>query len=404
MIVFDVIIVLLILIIGYNFTNRFLNLNAYDKSILKKLFYYHVFFAIVFYAYILNYGGDSTNYWFVTYYDSYDYSDVLDVINRGSATGIMLIINYIPAKLLGLSFFTGTLIYALLGYFGFVYFYAILRERIPNWNNLLNIKILRISIFPTFLFLPNMHFWTGGISKDTLIFFSIGLFAYSLLKVKTRFFGILISLLLTFFIRPHITLFMVAAFGLGYFFDGDRKPYQKVLAIMIFVIGFAALLSKVQEFIKIESFEADAIESFSNRRASNLSNDGIGSAVDISNYPLPLKIFTFLYRPLFFDGFSPLNLISSFENLLLLLFTLKIFKNKSIKAFNRANFIFKGFLFLFILGSIAFSLILGNLGIMMRQKTPFVVSLIIFGFYTLNDSMNQATIKKSMTKKRFQNK
>lgn len=384
MIILDCIIIILIWIIGNNFRNRFPILSQYDKKILRNLFYYHLFFGIVFFAYVSKFGGDSTNYWFVTYFSDFTFKDVLFLMQSGSATGYMMIINYIPAKVLGISFFTGTIMYSLLGYMGFVFFYLTLKQQVPNWNKLLKTKVFGVFIFPFFLFLPNMHFWTSGIGKDTLMFFSIGMFAYSIQKIGRRFIGIIIPIAITFLIRPHITLFMVSAFGMGFFFDGKRKLYQKVIMVIVAFVGFGLLLSKVQEFANIESFETDTIVAYSEKSSSNLSAGRIGSAVNISNYPLPLKIFTFLYRPLFFDGLSPLNFISSIENLFVLFFTIKVFRNSPFKKFASANFVFKGYLLLFVMGSIAFSLILGNLGIMMRQKTPFIATLLFYGFYVLS--------------------
>ena len=394
MIVLEFLICIFILYIGYNFRNRFSVLDVYDKLILKRLYFYHLFFGIVYYSYILKFGGDSTNYWFLTYFDNYNYEDVTDLMKNGSATGYMLYLNYIPAKFFGFAYLTGNLIYNLLGYMGFVYFYVILKTRIDNWSFLKTKKVLGLAIFPFFLFLPNLHFWTSGVSKDTLMFFSIAMFAYSLQNIKRNIIGLGIPILLTVFIRPHITLFMVSSFALGFFFDGRLKKSQKLLMIIVFSIGFAYLLTIVQQFANIESLETQSIESYSEKSASNLSAARIGSAVDMSNYPLVVKIFTFLYRPLFFDGLSTLNLISSLENLLVLIFTFVVIKSNPIRGFNKSDFLIKGFLFLLILGSIAFSMILGNLGIMMRQKTPFIAALIIFGFITIDE---KSKLKKTKT-------
>ena len=47
------------------------------------------------------------------------------------------------------------------------------------------------------------------------------------------------------------------------------------------------------------------------------------SGVDITSYSLPVQVFTFLYRPLFFDAPGLLGLIVSFENVFYLLITLR---------------------------------------------------------------------------------
>ena len=383
MIIFDFLVVVFCLIVGFNFKNRFKIFDAYDRSVLNKLFFFHTIVSIGFFLIILNQGGDATNYWFMTYeFRYYGLNNVMEMASSGSATGNMLLLNYIPAKVLGLSFFTGNIMYGTMGFFGFVFFYAIIKANIQDITLLRNKKIFNISIFPLLLFLPNLHFWSSGVGKDTFIFFCIALFIYSLGNFKRRFIGIVFSLVLSFAVRPHITLFLITAFGIGYVLDGNLKGYQKIFIFLIFIVGFASIFSYVLQFVKLESFEVETISNYASKRSSNLGT-GSGSGLDISSYPYPLKVFTFLYRPLFFDAPGILGIISSIENLFLIFFSFLILKNRPYLAFKNANFHIKGILIFFILGACSFSLILGNLGIMLRQKIPFIMSLIIFGFWTI---------------------
>lgn len=370
-----------VLIFGYRFIYRFKLFNAYDVKLLKKLFFYHLIIGIAFYLFIISSGGDATNYWFATYgYRFLDFQDVLNLINEGSATGFMLLLNYVPAKLLGLKFFTGSILYTVIGYCGFVYFYALLKSQIPYLYVLRKTKVLGLSIFPYMLFLPNLHFWSSGVGKDTLLFFCIALFFYSSLKASKRFIGILIALGLSFFIRPHMTLFMLLALGLGIAFDGRLKTYQKIIFTLISIVIFVNVINYVMNFVQLESLDSETIGEYSDTRSSNLSNDRTSSSVDTSSYPYPLKVFTFLFRPFFFDANGVLGLVASVENLILFLFFIKIIRNKFLKGFKSSTYLVKASIFLFLMGALSFSLILGNLGIMLRQKTPFIMMLIIFGF------------------------
>ena len=50
------------------------------------------------------------------------------------------------------------------------------------------------------------------------------------------------------------------------------------------------------------------------------SSTNVGAtAVDISSYNLPTKLFTYMFRPLFFDAKGLFSILMSFENLILLL-------------------------------------------------------------------------------------
>jgi hypothetical protein len=201
--------------------------------------------------------------------------------------------------------------------------------------------------------------------------------------IRKRLIFMIIAIIISFFVRPHITLFLLLSFGLGVYFDKKIKPSKRIFILLILSTGFIYLFNYVMDFIELESLDAEAITAYSDKNADLLGRERTGSAVNTKSYSYPFKIFTFLYRPLFFDGLSILGIISSFENLILLFFTVKILLNKPLRAFKNANFVLKGTIIFFIIGSLAFSLVLGNLGIMARAKTPFIAGLIIFLYWVL---------------------
>jgi len=383
MILIDIAIVIILFLIGFNVKNLFKGFDAYDKKILNKLFFWHFFIAIMFHFYIENFGGDAVYYWSSTKTDSLD--EILSYVQKGSAAAILQLINYIPSKLLSLSFFAGNMLYALLGYIGFVYLYGIIKSLLPERAAFSEIKLFKIPLFPWLLFLPNLHFWSSGIGKDTIMFFCIALFVYSLINVKRRIFGLGIAVAISLLIRPHITLFLLSGFGIGYLIDGKLQGYQKVMIFIVIGIGFASMFSYVLNFVQLESFETGAIEEYASRKSASLNQERSGSGIDISGYSFPLKVFTFLYRPLFFDINGILAVLASFENLILMIVTLRLFRRRILKSIKRANFLIKGMIIYFVVGTFAFSLILGNLGIMLRQKNQLFPMFIIIVLWILHD-------------------
>src|SRR5690606_32184222 len=93
---------------------------------------------------------------------------------------------------------------------------------------------------------------------------------------------------------------------------------------------------------KVEEVSVEHFSEFAESKSAVLSRGHTGSAVDISTYPAPLKWFTFLFRPLFFDVNGVPALVASFENLLLLLLFLKVMSEKPYYYFKRAPFVIKG--------------------------------------------------------------
>jgi hypothetical protein len=183
------------------------------------------------------------------------------------------------------------------------------------------------------------------------------------------------------------------ALGLGIAFDGRLKSYQKVFITLVFTGVFVGTVNYVMNFVQLESLDTETVTEYSNTRASNLADKkGTTSAVDTTSYPYPLKIFTFLFRPLFFDANGILGIVASLENLFLLLFFIKIIRNKPLKGFKYSSYLVKASGFLFLMGALSFSLILGNLGIMLRQKIPFIMVLIIFGYSINLTNKHQKTL------------
>ena len=97
------------------------------------------------------------------------------------------------------------------------------------------------------------------------------------------------------------------------------------------------------------------------------------SGIDINSYSLPLQVFTFLYRPLFFDAPGILGLIVSFENVFYLLFTLKVLNIRGIRFLITSNFLVKTAFFSFLTVTIALAQVSGNLGLAIRQKSQVMI-------------------------------
>ena len=196
--------------------------------------------------------------------------------------------------------------------------------------------------------------------------------------MKSNLLLIILALVLSYFIRQHITLFMIIAFGFSFVIANNKSLFQRILFFTI-MIGIAIyIFPLVLKFAKIDEATVDNFNSFASNKASLLSRSHTGSAIDVSSYPLPIKIFTFLFRPFFFDVNSVPSLLAAIENALLLILSINILINKPLNSFKKAPFVIKGMIYFLIIGTVAFSQSLGNLGIMIRMRNMFLPGLIIF--------------------------
>lgn len=364
----NIIFPILIILFGFLSVSFFKKeLRDSDVKTLHKLWVYHLIFAVIFATF---FKGDANFYWRTA--SEIDFETFKENVFTRLGTYFIFSFNYFPASVLKMSFLSGTFLHAWYGFMGLCCFYVLTLKLIPKNSYWKNTKL-----FPLLYFLPNIHFWTVGVGKDSTSFLFVGLFIYSFLNIKKRFLLAIFSAFLLYLIRPHIALFAIAALGISFLISKHATNTQRfILSILILGASFF-ILPKVMEYSKIETLSTEDIESFSNTRTGNLSRSHTESRIDVSSYPYPLKVFTFLYRPLFFDAHNLNALLASIENLILLVLSYKAFKKNPVKAFKAAPLLVQALLIFLIIGSLAFALTLSNLGIMLRMRNMFLPALII---------------------------
>lgn len=359
----------IIVVLGLGFINLFSSqLTARDTDMLKKLFFFHLLLG-TYYCFFIK--GDAIGYWRVP--KAYTMETFKEGLFNGEGTMFMYAFNFMFSNLLNMSYLSNTLVFSLFGFMGLTFFYMVAVKTIT-----FNTMMFGYVLFPLIFFLPNLHFWSAGVGKDTTLFLCIGMFAYGIMKPFTRIPLLALSVLLAMAIRPHIVLFLMVGFGLAYIFGGKVPVYQRVLfSIVLIGIGLA-ILPSVMEFAKIEEASSESFDKFAENKAAVLSRASAGSAIDISSYPFLLKVFTFWFRPLFFDARNLNGLIASAENLIFLIIFIRAMRAKPLQAFRKAPFVIKGLVFFLIVGSFAFSQSLGNVGIMIRMRNMFLPGMLIY--------------------------
>ncbi|HPF12215.1 MAG TPA: hypothetical protein PKW08_10460 [Flavobacteriaceae bacterium] len=388
----DIFIITTIFIAGFEIKFFFRKLlDANDRKVLNLLWLYHVVISLTFIAYVSQSGGDALGYWFnVKHFEAYDLNYYYSL---GIGTTFMYVINYFPSKILELSFMTGSFLYAFLGYVGILLFYIIFKQKAAS-----QVRLFGVKLFPYLFFLPNLHFWSSGIGKDSILFFCIAVFFYGMLRPRKHLVSMVLVLLLSYFIRPHITFFLLISFGLGFVLDGKLRSYQKILLLLPLFLILVFSLQNVLTYLRIEDLDFNSLNNFAEDKVLKLSRSHTDSAIDLSNYPYPLKVFTFLYRPLFFDINGVLAIFASVENLILLVLTLRLLRANPFKLFRKSDYFFKSMLIFFLLGTLSFSLILGNLGIMLRQKNMFIPALLFICLWSFSKQLKIREAVHSKTK------
>lgn len=345
-----------------------------DNSFLKKLFWYHLFLSFVYYIYAVFNPSDSNNYYrkVIGYYRGFEWSDFY-----GTSTTFIEWTGYPFIHYLGFSYEAMMALFAFFGFLGFVYFFKFFREHIRFKNTLWGYDLLSL-----FFLLPNLHFWSGSFGKGSFIFLGLALLFYGLNNIPKRYVVLFFGALITYHIRPHILLVILVSGVIGFTFSSKGVGWG--LKIVMIAIATGAFFYIYQDVLQMVGLEEDTLLTEGldmSNRARELSS--ATSGLDITQMSIPEQLFTFLFRPLFFDAPGMLGIIVSFENVFLLLVTLYFLFKGGIMYIIRGDFLVKTAFFSFITVSIALAQISGNLGIAIRQKSQIMMLLlfVILRFY-----------------------
>ncbi|WP_423818762.1 hypothetical protein V5739_14530 [Salinimicrobium sp. TIG7-5_MAKvit] len=343
----------------------------FDKNKMNLLYLYHMVFYGIYTWYAYNNPSDSKNYFRELTEHTGAWLELF-----GTDTRFINFISY-PFYSIGFNYDMLMATFAWLGYLGFVYAYLFFREKIP-----IKIKFLKIDLLTMILFFPNMHFWTASLGKGAPIFLGLMIFSYAIIEPKFRIFLLLLGSAIIFYIRPHVFMFVAVGAMLGFMSGKEKIAFWK--KAMVFIGMFGALILVQDQILAVMGLQdsENLIEDFeaaSSKNAEDLSTSA-GSGVDMSSYPLPFKLFTFWFRPLFIDAPNFLGIITSFENLIYLLLFFKILKKDFIKFIKKSPSLVKMSLVIFLTASFAMTFVMSNLGIIMRQKS-MVMYFIFFVIY-----------------------
>lgn len=363
----------------------------FNLRLMKNLYWYHVLLAAVYYVVAMNSASDSFAYyqrpqevyggWFSIY---------------GTGTTFIDFAAYPFINYLGFSYEMMMVLFAWLGYWGFVYFYIFFKENIQHKHYLYGIDLIHLIIF-----LPNMHYWAASLGKGSTIFWGLALCIYGLSRLNHRKMALLTGMAIVYHVRPHIFMFMCIAILLGMFTGRQKVPfYQKMLVLAGSAAALAFLYKDILAFVSLDSDNlVESFDQFSSHRASELAKSGSG--IDISQYPLVLKFFTFWFRPLFFDAPGPIGIIVSFENLVYLFLAAKLFHSSTIRFFVSSTALVKTSLIIFLATSFALSGTLGNLGIIIRQKSMvmYFFLFVILAFLDYKKSLRLERHKNMLERK-----
>lgn len=353
-------------------------------GLLNQMYWYHMFFGLVYWTYAQFNRSDSVHYfnrtsrywksWFGAFAEGTDFIEWLA---------------FPFVRWFGFNYDMMMFLTTWLGFWGFVYFYLFFKE-----NLRFNPKFEGWDAITIFMFLPNMHFWTASLGKGAVIFAGIGFLVYGLSWPIKRIPHIAFGSFLTYMVRPHILFAILIGMGVGFVLGKEKVPtYQKYM-VVLFAIGMSIYV--YEDLILYLGYDPNnLLESFEEESALNADRlqRSAGSGVDMGSYSLPMKLFTFWFRPLFVDSPNALGIAISIENTLYIYMFSKVVRKDFITYIKQAPAMVKMSAVVFISISISMTFVMSNLGIIIRQKSQ-IMYFMLFVVVAFMDWQKTNRIKK----------
>lgn len=325
------------------------------------LYLWHSAFCLVYIGYVLTVGGDALSYYRASLSGYVDFT-------LGTAAVEALTVLF--SSVLGMSLLGTFLGYNLLGTIGLLAVDASFQEAVrdrPRW-------VARVAT--VMVLLPSVSFWSSAIGKDSVSFLAAGLVLWSARDLRRHVPLMATGILIMLLVRPHIATLIVAALAVSMLFRSHAGVVQRV---GITALALAATATMVPLAIRMAGLGqgadmADVVAYIEDRQFYNLDS---GSSIDISTMTLPMKLFTYLFRPLPFEAHNIPALAASLDNVMLLMLVVAGFWALLTPRGALAGTANRPFMWAYVLFTwVLLALTTANLGISVRQKWMFLPMLV----------------------------
>lgn len=222
-------------------------------------------------------------------------------------------------------------------------------------------------------FLPGLHFWTSATGKDAPMSLGIFFILFSTIDIRKRAWIFGLGLLICLLTRPHILIILLAAWA-GSHILRNRIPTLRIAALVgaIAFIPIAQII--IQIFLDIDILNTSDLSKLVAERQNYFENTVDDGVIYIEN-PI-VRVIYFTFNPFFYNASSANALMSSFENLILIVMMLRVIIG--FRAIEERNKTFALFLLLFIVAMVIFQGLGGyNIGLALRQKVMIYPAFIM---------------------------
>lgn len=268
----------------------------------------------------------------------------------------------------------GFLVFASFAFWGCYLLYRAFRVAVPSGDHRLYAALLFL--------LPSLLFWPSSIGKEAWLMLWLGALALGAARFFAQQPGAVAPLLLgivgTTMIRPHLTVLLVSALLVAQFFRpvGNQAIgiLYKAAGIGALVIASVVLVTQSADFLGIDDLTVQAVgDSIEEASVQTEQGGSAFSPVPLSN-PLgvPAAIVTLIFRPFPWEASSAPMLLQSLEGLLFIGLVIKFWPRiRQLPRVMRSH----PYVVFAVVYSVAFIIAFagfGNFGILARQRTLMI--------------------------------
>lgn len=350
----------IVFVCGFLIAQRASNYFGVKQRYSVFLYLWHTVLCLVYLWYVTNNGGDALKYYRIAALGEFE-------LKLGSHSVYM--INSVFAYGLSFSLLGVFLVNNIFGFLGLLAFKGALDYATKN-----NSKRIKQLVW-VILLLPSVSFWSSAIGKDSISFMATGFALWAALKLDKRTVLMAFAIFMMFLVRPHMAGMLVIALALSMVVSAKVNILPRVvigtaaLVIAAVLVPFALQYAGVSDPNSAES----VMEYMEGRQGANMEG---GSSVDIASMSLPMKLFTYVFRPSLIEARNIFTLAAAIDNFILLyLFIVGGYALVKKKAKNFTEN--RKFMWIYVaLAWFVLAMTTANLGIAMRQKWMFAPMLI----------------------------
>jgi hypothetical protein len=319
----------------------------------------------------------AVGFWLMTFESAMDaflyYRDPFGMARKDPFTdGTHFVVNFVQGirTWLGGSFFDHFLFFQCFGMIGIALLMRVYGEVAESLGIRVPVEVYLL------LFLPGLHFWTAGIGKDAPMLMAISIAIWSAVRFEKRFVWMALALVIMACVRPHIMPFVMAGLGGALLVSKRASPRLRIAFAPVAAIGFVIMLIRAAESLNIAEVSVTSMTNFVDRQQS--FGEDYGSGSNLSNLPLPLKVFSLMFRPIWVDAQGMTQYVASLENTVLLGMCLYLLYHwKLLWQLGRQVYVVMYCLIFGSMLTVSLALVNYNIGLGQRMKMMAVPAILV---------------------------